>query len=95
MRRIQVIIREVDDQTPEQHTDLATFDLPATHVAALQPATALDQLEANAHTVGTEILQRLVQTQWDVVDATLAEQYRERLSPPARPRRRPRAGHRR
>jgi len=95
MRHIQVIIREVDDQTPEQPTDLATFDLPAINVAALQPATALDQLEANAHTVGTQILQRLVQTQWDVVDATRAEQYRERLSPPARPRRRPRAGHRR
>jgi hypothetical protein len=90
MRRIQVIIREVDDQMPDQPTDLATFDLPPTDVAALQPATALDQLETNAHTVGTQILQRLVQAQWDVVDATLAEQYRTRLSPPARPRRRPR-----
>ncbi len=86
MRRIQVIIREVDDQTPEQHTDLATFDLPATHVAALQPTTALDQLEATTHTVGTQILQRVLQAQWDVVDATLAEPYRERLSPPAHPR---------
>jgi hypothetical protein len=76
MRHIQVIIREVDDQTPERHTNLAIFNLPATNVAALQPATALDQLEANTHTVGTQILQRVLQAQWDVVDATLAEEYR-------------------
>jgi len=82
MRRIQVLIREVDDQTPDQPTDLATFDLPATDVAALQPETALDQLETTAQTVGTQILQRLVPAQWDGVDATLVVQARQRLSPP-------------
>jgi hypothetical protein len=95
MRRIQVIIREIDDQTPEHTTDLATFDLPATNLAQLQPATALDQLETTTHTVGTQILQRVLQAQWDVVDATLAAQHRERLSPPAPSRRRPRTRERR
>lgn len=42
MRRIQVIIRGVDDQAPEQSTDLATFDLPATDLATAQPETTLD-----------------------------------------------------
>lgn len=84
MRRIQVIIREVDDQTPEQSTDLATFDLPATDLATTQPETTLDQLETTTHTVGTQILQRLLQAQWESVDATLAAHERERLSPPRR-----------
>ncbi|MFP4440567.1 MAG: hypothetical protein ACLFVO_25315 [Chloroflexaceae bacterium] len=82
MRRIQVCIQEVDDQTPDDPIHLATFDLPATDVAALQPETALDQLETTAQTVGTQILQRLVQAQWDVVDTTLAAQARQRRSPP-------------
>ena len=95
MRRIQVIIREVDDQTLNHATDLATFDLPATDLAQLSPATALDQLETTTHSVGTQILQRVLQAQWDVVDATLAAHHRERLSPPAGGGRRPRARHRR
>jgi hypothetical protein len=88
MRHIQVIIREVDDQQPAAAKDLATFDLPATDVAALQPDTALDQLEATTHEVGTAILRRTLQAQWEVVDAALAKQYRQRFSPSAAQRRR-------
>jgi hypothetical protein len=84
MRRIQVVIREVDDQTPDTVTDLATFDLPVTDVAALTPTTALDTLEATTATVGNQILQRVLQAQWEVVDATLAADERARLSPPRR-----------
>lgn len=90
MRRIQVVIREVDDQTTEPPKELATFDLPVTDVAALQPETALDDLEATTHETGNAILRRAFQAQWDVVDATLAEQYRQRFSPSAPPGRRPR-----
>lgn len=89
MRRIQVLIREVDDEQPDATRDLATFDLPATDVTSLQPETALDQLEATTHSVGTAILRRTLEAQWDVVDATLAEQYRQGFSPSA-PRRRTR-----
>lgn len=84
MRRIQVIIREVDDHTPGQSTDLATFDLPAIDLATAQPETTLDQLEATTHTVGTQVLQRLLQAQWATIDASLAAQERERLFPPRR-----------
>jgi hypothetical protein len=90
MRRIQVVIREVDDQTAESPKELATFDLPVTDVAALTPETALDDLEATTHETGHAILRRTLQAQWDVVDATLAEQYRQRFSPSAHCGRRPR-----
>ena len=33
MRRIQVVIREVDDQSTEPPKELATFDLPTTDIA--------------------------------------------------------------
>jgi hypothetical protein len=95
MRRIQVVIREVDDQTTGPPKELATFDLPTTDIAALTPETTLDDLEATTHETGTAILRRALQAQWDVVDAALAEQYRQRFSPSAPPGRRSRARHRR
>ena len=42
--------------------------------ATLQPDTALDQLEATTHAIGTTILRRTLQAQWDVLDQALAEQ---------------------
>lgn len=90
MRRIQVVIREVDDQTTEPPKELATFDLPTTDLTALKPETTLDDLEATTHETGTAILRRVLQARWDVVDAALADQYRQRFSPSAHPRRRPR-----
>jgi hypothetical protein len=91
MRRIQVVIREVDDQSTQPPKELATFDLPTTDIAALSPETTLDDLEATTHQTGTAILRRALQAQWDVVDAVLAEQYRQRFSPSASASRRPRA----
>jgi hypothetical protein len=91
MRRIQVVIREVDDQRPDPPKDLATFDLPTADLATLQPETARDDLEATTHQTGNAILRRALQAQWEVIDAALAEQYRQRFSPSAPQRRRARA----
>ena len=88
MHRIQVVIQEVDDATIDPPKQLATFDLPPSDLASLRPETALDDLEATTQTTGNAILRRTLQAQWDVVDAALAEQYRQRLSPPPSPRRR-------
>src|SRR5512134_1784687 len=88
MRRIQVVIHEVDDASTEPPKQLASFDLPQADLASLRPETALDDLEATTHQVGNAILRRTLQAQWDVLDAALAEQYRTRLSPPERDRRR-------
>jgi hypothetical protein len=88
MRRIQVVIQEVDDASAEPPKQLATFDLPQADLASLRPETALDDLEATTHQTGNAILRRTLQAQWDVLDGVLAEQYRARLSPPERDRRR-------
>jgi len=94
MHRIRVIICDVDDQTPDTMTELAAFDLPAPDLATLAPETALDDLEQTTYDTGNAILRRTLQARWDLVDAALAEQYRQRFSPSAR-RRRARTRHRR
>jgi len=83
MRRIQVVIQELDDATADPPKQLATFELPQADLASLRPETALDDLEATTQTTGNAILRRTLQAQWDLLDAALAEQYRQRLSPPA------------
>ena len=90
MRHFQVVIREVDDQSTQPPKELATFALPMTDIATLKPETTLDDLEATTHETGTAILRRVLQAQWDVVDAALAAQYRQRFSPSASASRRPR-----
>ena len=81
MRRICVLICSVDEQTPDEMTELASFDLPTSDIAALQPETTLDELETTTHEIGNAILRRLLQAQWETIDMTLAEQHRERFSP--------------
>jgi len=81
MRHIRVLICSVDEQTPDDMTELASFDLPAPDVAALQPETALDDLEATTHETGNAILRCVLQAQWETIDATLAEQHRQLFSP--------------
>jgi hypothetical protein len=79
MRRIQVLICSIDENTPDEMTELACFDLPATDVTALQPETALDDLETTTLETGNAILRRVVQAQWDVIDARLTELHRQRF----------------
>ena len=88
MSHIRVLICRVDDLSSEAMTELASFDLPAPDVTALQPETALDQLEATTQTMGTAILQRVLQAEWDLVDTELADRYRQALPPSGRHRRR-------
>ena len=81
MSHIRVLICRVDDPAAEQMTELAAFDLPATDVSALQPETALDQLETTTHETGNAILRRTLQAQWEAIDTRLTEQHRQRFSP--------------
>ncbi len=81
MRHIRVLVCEVDDTTPDTMRELAAFDLPPVEVATLQPATALDDLEHTTHTLGTAVLRRVLQAQWETIDAQLAEEYRQRFPP--------------
>jgi hypothetical protein len=89
MSRIRVLICRVDDPVSDYMTELAAFDLPATDISALQPETALDNLETTTHETGNAILRRTLQAQWDLIDTELTEQHRQAFSPSAGPRRRP------
>ena len=95
MRHIRVLVCEVDDHTPDRMRELAAFDLPAADLAALQPATALDDLEQTTVATGNAVLRRVFQAQWETIDAQLAEDYRQRFPPSGPHRRRPRPPHRR
>ena len=86
MSHIRVLICRVDDPTSDHMTELAGFDLPAADVTTLQPETTLDALETTTHTVGNEILRRVLQAQWELLDAQLTDQYRQRFFPRSRPR---------
>ena len=86
MSHIRVLICRVEDPTSDQMTELASFDLPAADVTTLQPETTLDNLETTTHTVGTAILRRVLQAQWELLDAQLTDQYRQRFFPHGRPR---------
>ncbi len=81
MRRIRVLICSSEEETPDAMTELACFDLPATNITALQPETALDDLETTTHETGTAILRRLLQAQWDLIDAALVAQHRQDALP--------------
>ncbi len=86
MSHIRVLICRVDDPVSEQMTELAAFDLPATDVSALQPETALDELETTTQETGNAILRRTLQAQSELIDADLTEQHRQAFSPSGRSR---------
>ena len=86
MRHIRVLVCEVDHATPDTMRELAAFDLPPTNVSALQPETALDELETTTQETGNAILRRTLQAQWDLIDTELTEQHRQSFSPSGGPR---------
>ena len=94
MSHIRVLICRVDEPDTDQITELTAFDLLTADVTTLLPEQALDELETTTHQTGNAILRRLLQAQWDINDAELTERYRQRFSPSAHLRRRPRDGHR-
>jgi len=81
MSRIRVLICRVDDQSPDQMTELAHVDLPVVDVTALNPETTIDDLEASTQEAGAAILRRLLQAQWEEVDAELTQKTRQTFPP--------------
>jgi hypothetical protein len=81
MSHIRVLICQVDDFASDQMTELAAFDLPAPDPTTLRPITALDELEIITRETGNAILRRVLQAQWEMLDTTLTEDYRQRFSP--------------
>jgi hypothetical protein len=81
MSHIRVLICRVEDESPDQMTELAHVDLPEIDVSALQAETTLDDLEASTQKAGAAILQRLLQAQWEGVDAELTQKTRQAFPP--------------
>jgi hypothetical protein len=80
MSHVRILVCRVDDEAPDQLTELAAFDLPEPISAALAAATALDALEANTLQTGHAVLCAALQAQWAALDAQLAEAYCRVLS---------------
>ena len=82
MSHLCVLICRVDDAgQPDRLTELHRLDLPAVEAGALQPETALDQLEGTALACGQEVMRQLVGHQWQAVDQQLTAA-QQRLFPP-------------
>jgi len=86
MRHIRVLIGRVDDPASEQMTERAACDLPAADIAALQPETAVDELETTTQATGNAIRRRTRHAPWDRIAADLTEQHRPTFSPAGGPR---------
>lgn len=83
MSHFRLLLCRVEDDNPDQMTEVASFDLPQTDMSQLNPQTALDLLEQQTFHSGNAVLQRLFQAQWEEVDAHLTQQARRDFSPSA------------
>jgi hypothetical protein len=82
MSYLRVLICRVDDEAhPEHMTELHSFDLPAVEPGALNPETALDELETDVLRVGHQLMRHLLQAEWAEVDERLTAEYQARFSP--------------
>ena len=81
MSHIRVLICRVEDDSPDQMTELAHVDLPKIDVTTLKPEATLDDLEASTQKAGAAILQCILQAQWEKVDAELTQKTRQAFPP--------------
>lgn len=82
MSYLRVLICRVDDEAhPEHMTELHSFDLPAVEPGALNPETALDELETDVLRVGQQLMRQLLQAEWAEVDERLTAEYQAHFSP--------------
>ena len=81
MSHIRVLICRVEEDSPEKVIELSHLDLPETDISTLQPQTTLDALEERTQKAGNVLLQRLVEAQWEEVDAKLTQQTRQAFPP--------------
>jgi hypothetical protein len=88
MKQLRLILCEVVDQDPDKMRELACFDVPNTPVDALCPQTAVDTLEQQTFEIGNSLLKKLMQAQWEQVDAQLTQKARRDFPPSAGQKRR-------
>jgi len=79
MSQIRILICRVDENNPDNMTEIASYDL--SEMDTLNPEVALDEAEAMLHKQGQTILQRALQAQFEEVDRDLVEAYRQDFPP--------------
>ena len=88
MSHLRLILCRVEEENPDQMTEIAAFDLPKTDLDQMHPQNALDLLEQQTFENGNALLKRLFQAQWEEVDTHLTQQARQDFSPKAGSKRR-------
>ncbi len=88
MSHLRVLLVRVEDEDPDKMAELASLDVPDCPVEALCPQTAVDTLEQQTFEIGNSLLKKLMQVQWEQVDAQLTQQARQDFSPSAGQKRR-------
>lgn len=79
MSQSRILICRVEENNPDNMTEIASYDLP--EMDTLNPEIALDEAEAMLHKQGQTILQRALQAQFEEVDRDLVEAYRQDFPP--------------
>lgn len=81
MSQIRILICRVDENNPEQMTELASYDLPRIDTGTLDREITLDETEATLHKQGQALLKRALQAQFEEMDRELVEAYRQDFPP--------------
>jgi hypothetical protein len=79
--RLCLIVCRVEEERPDELTQLQRFDLPETDVGQLTPETALDELEARTLSVGHQVMRCLLEQQWKQLDEERVAAYQRRFPP--------------
>jgi hypothetical protein len=86
MSRLCLLICRVDEEHPDQLTQLKRLDLPASAASQHPPATTLDALEAETLSVGHQVMRCLLEEQWRELDAEATATYQRSFPPSHLPR---------
>lgn len=81
MKKLQILICEVDSEDTKHLREIARYDVEGKEVGELERATALDELEGRTERIGQAVKRKLLEAQWQQIDEKLAEAYGERFFP--------------
>ena len=81
MKKLQVVICEVDSEDANHLREIARYDVEGKEIGKLEKATALDELEGSTERIGQAVKRKLLEAQWQQIDEKLAAAYGERFSP--------------
>ncbi len=81
MKKLQVLICEVDSADAKHLREIARYDVEGKEIGKLEKATALDELEGSTERIGQAVKRKLLEAQWQQIDEKLAAAYGERFSP--------------